>query len=115
VTDPKELNFVQESAPAPGTLVRCWVQATPARQLPNLRRMPHLLVVGEASAASNTNHCVSRYLTQAGVENTWVNLGEAGIHGNGHMMMLERNNLEIAAFLASWLKNNVEQGTKGTR
>jgi len=115
VTDPKELKFAQESAPAPGTLVRCWVQTAPARQLPNLRRMPHLLVVGEASAASSTNHCVSRYLTQAGVENTWVNLGAVGIHGNGHMMMLERNNLEIAAFLASWLKNNVEQEAKGTR
>jgi len=114
VADPKQLDFVREPA-APGKLVRCWVQATPARQLPNLKRMPHLLVVGEASAASTTNHCVSRYLTQAGVENTWVNLGEVGIHGNGHMMMLEKNNLEIAAFLATWLKNTVEQGAKGTR
>ena len=115
VTDPKQLDFVQESAPAPGKLVRCWVQAAPARQLPNLKRMPHLLVAGEASVASNTNHCVSRYLTQSGVENTWVNLGEVGIRGNGHMMMLEKNNLEIAAFLASWLKSNVEQGAKETR
>ena len=115
VTDPKQLQFVQESAPAPGKIVRCWVQAASARQLPNLKRMPHLLVVGEASAASDTNHCVSRYLTQAGVENTWVNLGDVGIHGNGHMMMLETNHLDIAAFLASWLKNNVEQGAKETR
>jgi pimeloyl-ACP methyl ester carboxylesterase len=115
VTDPKQLHFVQESAPAPGKIVRCWVQAASARQLPNLKRMPQLLVVGEASAASDTNHCVSRYLTQAGVENTWVNLGDVGIHGNGHMMMLEKNQLEIAAFLASWLKVNVEQGAKETR
>lgn len=115
VTDPKQLTFVQESAPAPGKLVRCWVQATPARQLPNLKKMPQLLVVGEASAASSTNHCVSRYLTQAGVENTWVNLGDVGIHGNGHMMMLEKNQLEIAAFLASWLSDNVEKGVKTTR
>lgn len=115
VTDPSQLSFVQESAPAPGKLVRCWVQATPARQLPNLRKMPHLLIVGEASAASNTNHCVSRYLTQAGVENTWVNLADVGIHGNGHMMMLEKNELEIAAFMASWLRDNVEKGAEGTR
>jgi hypothetical protein len=33
------------------------------------------------------------------VENTGVNLGDVGIHGNGHMMMLEKNHLEIAAFL----------------
>ena len=82
--------------------------------MPNLKRMPHLLVVGEASAASSTNHCVSRYLTQAGVQNRWVNLGEVGIHGNGHMMMLEKNNLEIAAFLANWLANNVEKQSRAT-
>ena len=114
VTDPKQLMFIQESVPVPGGSVRCWMQASPARHLPNLQRMPHLLVVGEASAASSTNHCVSRYLTQAGVRNTWVNLGDVGIHGNGHMMMLEKNNLEIAAFLASWLVDNVEKGAKTT-
>ena len=114
VTDPNQLTFVQESMAVPGKLVRCWVQSSPARQLPNLQRMPHLLVVGEASAASSTNQCVSRYLTQAGVRNTWVNLGDVGIHGNGHMMMLEKNDLEIAAFLASWLVNNVEKGAKTT-
>jgi len=113
VAEPRQLTFVQESMPAPGKLVRCWVQASPARQLPNLQKMPHLLVVGEASAASSTNHCVSRYLTQAGVRNTWVNLGDVGIHGNGHMMMLEKNSLEIAAFLAGWLVDNVEKGPKG--
>jgi hypothetical protein len=57
---------------------------------------------------------VSRYLTQAGVRNTWVNLGDVGIHGNGHMMMLEKNSLEIAAFLAGWLVDNVEKGSRTT-
>jgi hypothetical protein len=41
-------------------------------------------------------HCVVRFLEQAGVHPTWINLGAAGIHGNGHMMMLEKNNLQIA-------------------
>ena len=108
VTDPKELQFVQEPTPVGKSPVRCWVQASPARQLPNLQRMPHLLVVGEASAASSTNHCVSAYLTQAGVRNQWVNLGDVGIHGNGHMMMLEKNNLEIAALLHEWARKNVK-------
>ena len=112
VTDPSQLKFVQEAAPVPGSLVRCWLQETPARQLTNIQKMPHLLIVGEASSASSTNHCVSRYLTQAGVKNTWVNLGDVGIHGNGHMMMLEKNELEIAAFMAGWLQDNVEKGIK---
>jgi pimeloyl-ACP methyl ester carboxylesterase len=110
VTDPAQLSFVQEAAPDPGKLIRCWLQAEPVRELPNLQKMPHLLIVGEASAAANTNHCVSKYLTQAGVENTWVNLGDVGIHGNGHMMMWETNNLEIARFIDRWLRKNVKQG-----
>ena len=111
VTDPAQLTFVREEK-ADGPDVRCWVQAAPARELPNLKGMPHLLVVGEASSAASTNRCVSKYLTQAGVKNTWVNLGSVGIHGNGHMMMLEKNELEIAAFFAGWLRDNVEQGVK---
>ena len=109
VTDPAQLSFVQEATPDPGKLIRCWLQAAPAKELPNLQKMPHLLIVAEASSAANTNHCVSKYLTQAGVENTWVNLGDVGIHGNGHMMMWEKNNIEIAQFIGSWLKRHVEK------
>ena len=33
-------------------------------------------------------------------------LEDAGIRGNGHMMMLEKNNLEIADYLIGWLTEN---------
>jgi len=55
---------------------------------------------------------VSKYLTQAGVKNTWVNLGSVGIHGNSHMIMVEKNALETAAFVATWLQDNVERKGK---
>jgi hypothetical protein len=32
-----------------------------------------------------------------------LRLGDRGIHGNGHMVMLERNNLQVAAMIAGWL------------
>jgi pimeloyl-ACP methyl ester carboxylesterase len=109
VTSPAQLTFYQEATPG-GPDVRCWLQ-TPANvhTLPNLQGVPQLLLTGEASSASSTNRCVSKYLTQAGVQNTWISLGMVGIHGNGHMMMLEKNQLEIAAFIASWLEDNVEK------
>ncbi len=44
---------------------------------------------------------------QAGVKNTFVRLAVHGIRGNGHMMMLEKNNLEIAAFLRGWEQANI--------
>jgi hypothetical protein len=46
-------------------------------------------------------------LTQAGVAHTFSRLEAAGIHGNGHMMMLEKNNLTVAAYLEKWLAANV--------
>lgn len=38
----------------------------------------------------------------------FIRLTDKGIRGNGHMMMLEKNNLEIAAVMADWLKENVK-------
>ena len=32
-----------------------------------------------------------------------IRLGELGIHGNGHAMMLEQNNAEVAAVITDWI------------
>jgi pimeloyl-ACP methyl ester carboxylesterase len=112
VTDPSQLHYVEQPADPTGLLLTCWLQEAPARQLLNLQKMPHLLVVSEAGSSQRTNHCVSKYLTQAGVKNDYVNLKDVGIHGNAHMIMVEKNALEIAAFVASWLEDNVEKRAK---
>ena len=36
-----------------------------------------------------------------------IKLGEAGIHGNGHMMMLEKNSDDIARVMREWLMKAV--------
>ena len=103
-----EMKFVQqEKADGPG-LLRCWLQAEPARQLVNLRGIPMLIVTGEASYHAPYDHGTSAFLKQAGVAHTFVRLADVGIRGNGHMMMLEKNNLEIAAFFTQWLQENVK-------
>jgi pimeloyl-ACP methyl ester carboxylesterase len=99
-----EMCFERENeAEAPGR-VRCWLQAEPARRLPNLADIPILIVTAEASYHAPYDHCTSKFLRQAGVEHDFVRLESVGIRGNGHMMMLEKNNLEIAAFLRRWLE-----------
>jgi len=75
----------------------------PARQLPNLAKLPVLIVTAEASYHAPYDNCTVKYLAQAGVASTWIKLADVGVHGNGHMMMLEKNNQEIAAILARWL------------
>ena len=98
-----ELSFVQQEKADRPELARCWMQTAPARQLPNLAMMPMLIVNGEASFHASFEHCPVRYLEQAGVHPTWIDLGKAGVHGNGHMMMLEKNNLEVAGVIERWL------------
>ena len=39
------------------------------------------------------------------MKNNFIRLADRGINGNGHMMMLEKNNQEIAALMADWLKD----------
>jgi pimeloyl-ACP methyl ester carboxylesterase len=102
VEHPGDLRPARQDRPDGADLVRCWLQPEPARQLPNLQQIPIVIVVSEASYHAPYDHCTSRYLQQAGVRHEFVRLADVGIRGNGHMMMLEQNNLAIAAWLERW-------------
>ena len=105
--DAKDLGMTQQAKASGPDLVRCWLPRSPARQLPNLQGIPILIVASQASYHAPYDHCTSEYLTQAGVKNEFVRLTDVNIHGNGHMMMLEKNNLEIAAYLVGWAQKNI--------
>ncbi len=112
--DASELTFErQEKADGPD-LARCWLQKEPARQLPNLGKLPIAIVTGEASFHGPYEHCVVKFLEQAGVHPTWLNLGAMGIHGNGHMMMLEKNSDQIADVIEKWVRKALSEKTAGT-
>lgn len=102
-----DLAVVREPQAAGPDLIPCWKQAEPARQLTKLKNIPVLLVTAEASYHAVYDHCTANYLTQAGVKNTFMRLEDQGLHGNGHMVMLEKNNLRIAALLHKWLTEHV--------
>jgi pimeloyl-ACP methyl ester carboxylesterase len=110
VGNPAELTFVRQQKPDASDLVRCWVQAEPARTLVNLQNIPVLVVQAEASYHAAYDHCTVAYLRQARVSTVrFIRLSDVGIKGNGHMLMLERNNLEIAAVVEQWLRESVEK------
>jgi len=98
---------VRQDKPDRPDLVRCWMQPEPARKLVNLKDIPVLIIMAEASYHAAYDHCTAAYLTQAGVKNTFVRLADAGIRGNGHMMMLEKNSDAIAALMIDWLKQTL--------
>ena len=82
--------------------MRGYSQAEPARRLPNLRKMPILVVTAEASYHAPYDHCTVNYLRQAGVEPHWMKLAEHGIRGNSHVLMMEKNSKEIADLIIAW-------------
>jgi pimeloyl-ACP methyl ester carboxylesterase len=113
--EPSELAAVRDDKPDAPDLARCWLQKTPARTLPNLTQFPILIVTSEASYHAAYDHCTVKYLQQAGVRPTWIKLADAGIHGNGHMMMLEKNNMDIAAVMARWLADALPASSTRSR
>ena len=86
-----------------------WVMKEPARKLPYLNGIPILLLCSESSYHAQYDHLTSYVLSQAGVAHDFVRLEDVGIHGNGHMMMLEKNNLDIAAWIGRWLETHAEK------
>ena len=109
VKDPAELSIERQDAADGPDLVKCWMQKEPARALPNLQKMPILVLTSEASYHAPYDHCTVKYLRQAGIKPSVVRLADLGIRGNSHVMMLEKNNRDIAAVIVKWLDQNLSE------
>lgn len=110
VQDPK-LDLAQQLYAATGTnLVDCVLQAEgpgkPApRRLMNLADKPMLMVTAEASYHKPYDYCTTRFLKQAGCSKLkHIELGDIGIHGNGHMFFMEKNSQQIQKVVRDWME-----------
>jgi len=108
VSDPSQLEIEQQAQADGPDLVACWLQKKPARKWVNLQQTPVLLVTSEASYHAPYDHCSAAFLKQAGVPTTFWRLEERGIQGNGHLMMQEQNNLQIAHEIQGWIQQATE-------
>ncbi|MBV9336589.1 MAG: alpha/beta fold hydrolase [Solirubrobacterales bacterium] len=79
----------------------------PPRRLPNLSRFPIAVLTGEASMFRLFDHELVAFLERAGCDVELVQLGERGVHGNAHGIMLERNNGEALAVVTRWVAENL--------
>src|SRR5712691_7843291 len=107
VKDASEIAVERQAEPDP-ELFACWMQKAPARQLANLKHIPVVVMAAEASYHQVYDHCTAKYLNQAGVTAEYIRLQDKGIRGNGHMVMIEKNNLDIARLVAEWVQKNVK-------
>jgi pimeloyl-ACP methyl ester carboxylesterase len=105
-----------EERPAPGPdLVAGKVQKEPARRLPNLARVPIVVVTAEASWMAADNHAMVDFLAQAGCGVEHLRLEDRGVYGNGHAMQLEANSDEVASVIEAWLRGKGLGGAKSAR
>jgi pimeloyl-ACP methyl ester carboxylesterase len=102
-----DFGLVRQEKPDAPDVARCWRQKEPGPKLINFKSIPTLQMSAEASFGAPTAHCNAAFLKQAGVPVDFVRLAEIGIRGNGHFLMLEKNNLEVAAVIADWLNKRV--------
>jgi len=107
VKDPSEIAVERQAEPDGPDLFACWMQKAPARQLVNLKSIPVMVMAAEASYHQVYDHCTAKYLSQAGVKTEYIRLQDKGINGNGHMVMIEKNNLDIAKLVDDWVQKNV--------
>ncbi|KAJ4266113.1 hypothetical protein NW762_004091 [Fusarium torreyae] len=108
VTDPKAELVQQVHPPKDSLSTECILQAddpTP-RKLVNLQDKPILIVTGEASYHMPYEHCTAAYFRQAGCTKIeLIELGTIGIHGNGHMLFMEKNSDDIQAVVERWMSS----------
>src|SRR6266702_2909894 len=106
--DASEIAVEREAAADGPDLFVCWMQKAPARRLVNLKNVPVMVMAAEASYHQIYDHCTVKYLNQAGVNAEYIRLQDRGIRGNGHMVMIEKNNLEIARLVDEWVRKKVK-------
>jgi len=93
----------RQAPPEGKDLVGCWQMSGPPRTLVHLVGVPVLIVTSESGYHAQYDQCTAEFLRAAGVRNEHVRLESRGIHGNGHLMMWEKNSLVIAALIEHWL------------
>ncbi|KAF5558172.1 adenylosuccinate lyase [Fusarium napiforme] len=106
VKDPKKDLVQKVHAQKDSLSTECILQADEPlpRKLVNLVDIPILIVTGEASYHMPYEHCTAAYYRQAGCSKTeHIELGTIGIHGNGHMLFMEKNSDEIHAVVEKWI------------
>lgn len=82
-------------------------QEAPVRKLKNVSQVPVLLITAEASYHSIYDHLTVEFLREAGVDVEHVYLANEGIHGNGHMMAIEKNSNELQIFISRWFEKQI--------
>jgi pimeloyl-ACP methyl ester carboxylesterase len=77
------------------------------RRLVNLSKFPILMMTSESSVFTQIDPHTYEYVKSCGCDIDYITLPEAGVRGNGHGMMLEKNNREALQPILDWLEKRL--------
>ena len=94
-----------------------------AEQIAKLAKIPNLVMFGDhlgdvqggpANWAQSLESCekVAQRMKAAGGDVEMMHLPKMGIKGNSHMLMQDRNNLQLADLIMKWIDTHVEGKSK---
>jgi hypothetical protein len=103
----------------------CMTNLTPD-QIKTLAKIPTLVMFGDhltdvpggvGNWAQSFDSCQNfvNQVNGAGGKAEMMSLPKLGIHGNSHMLMQDRNNLQLADLIIAWIDKNVESKGKRAR
>jgi pimeloyl-ACP methyl ester carboxylesterase len=105
VSDLSQFRLVDQGAPpdSPRPIVSPFkLQAEPVHKWKNLKGIPITWVTSEFGGGGSPVSNVA-FLKQAGCTAEMLRLRDYGIHGNGNLMLLEKNNHEVFSVIRDWL------------
>lgn len=80
-------------------------------QIAQLAQVPILVMVGDHFGEQPGPDCVKEMeqVNGAGGDMTFISLPDAGLKGNSHMFMQDRNNIEVADLIIKWIDEHVKK------
>ena len=81
-----------------------------ADEIGTMAKVPMLIIVGDHFATPQPSpSCVTEMnqINAAGGDMSFIALPSVGLHGNSHMFMQDRNNLQVADVIIQWIENHV--------
>jgi len=88
-----------------------------ADEIAMMAKVPMLVVVGDHFATPQpTPGCVTEMnqINAAGGDMSFIALPSVGLHGNSHMFMQDRNNLQVADIIIKWIDDHVADASEQT-
>lgn len=80
------------------------------QQVQLLAKIPILIMVGDYLGKHPSASCDKEIgqIKAAGGDMTFISLPDAGLHGNSHMFMQDKNNVEVADLIIRWVNAHVD-------